>query len=47
MTVDEGHTRVRVARSGGYLLIRAADRDPETGGHEAREKLRPVSVQSA
>lgn len=34
VTVDEGHARVRVARSGGYLLIRAADRDtpPESGG---------------
>jgi hypothetical protein len=34
VTVDEGHTRVRVARSGGYLLIRAADRDPENGRHD-------------
>src|SRR5579864_4487324 len=37
VTIDEGHARVRVARSGGYLLIRAADRDasapaPESGG---------------
>src|ERR1700692_2212670 len=39
VTMDEGHARVRVARSGGYLLIRAADRDtpapapaPESGG---------------
>jgi hypothetical protein len=39
VTVDEGHTRVRVARSGGYLLIRAADRDtraPESGGGHDR-----------
>jgi hypothetical protein len=42
VTVDEGHTRVRVARSGGYLLIRAADRDisaPESGGG-GRDRLR-------
>jgi hypothetical protein len=35
VTVDEGHARVRVARSGGYLLIRAADREgPEGGGSD-------------
>jgi hypothetical protein len=35
VTVDEGHARVRVARSGGYLLIRAADREgPESGGRD-------------
>ena len=41
VTIDEGHARVRVARSGGYLLIRAADRDtpPESGGG-GRDRLR-------
>jgi len=35
VTVDEGHARVRVARSGGYLLIRAADREgPEGSGRD-------------
>jgi hypothetical protein len=40
VTIDEGHARVRVARSGGYLLIRAADRDapPEAGG-SGRDRL--------
>ncbi len=36
VTVDEGHTRMRVARSGGYLLIRAADRDGSEGGGRDR-----------
>jgi hypothetical protein len=42
VTIDEGHARVRVARSGGYLLIRAADRDtpaPESGGG-GRDRVR-------
>ena len=40
VTIDEGHARVRVARSGGYLLIRAADRDtpPEIGGGGGRDR---------
>jgi len=43
VTLDEGHTRVRVARSGGYLLIRAADRDtpapaPDSGGGGGRDR---------
>lgn len=40
VTIDEGHTKVRVARSGGYLLIRAADRDDaeESGRHSENGK---------
>jgi hypothetical protein len=40
VTIDEGHAKVRVARSGGYLLIRAADRDDsdESGRHSEKGK---------
>jgi hypothetical protein len=38
VTIDEGHARVRVARSGGYLLIRAADRDTAESG-SGRDRL--------
>jgi hypothetical protein len=40
VTVDEGHARVRVARSGGYLLIRAADREGPEGGGRDRDSSR-------
>ena len=42
VTIDEVHARVRVARSGGYLLIRAADRDtpPEIGSGAGRDRGR-------
>ena len=43
VTIEETHGKVRVARSGGYLLIRAADRDtpapaPESGGGGGRDR---------
>jgi len=45
VTVDEGHTKVRVARSGGYLLIRAADRnDSEDSGRRHAEDAKHVVV---
>lgn len=45
VTVDEGHTKVRVARSGGYLLIRAADRnDSEDSGSRHSEDAKHVVV---
>ena len=45
VTIDEPHGKVRVARSGGYLLIRAADEDrPDGSGRPHAEPGRHVEV---